>query len=100
MNALFVNRPEALALTFINTYHRQTLTNSFIHPFIHSRDLYSASSRHYNSEALPTQSRTKKKDFGEMKTLEGWATRIERNSKGRSFYADGPTTEKALHCIA
>jgi len=34
--------------------------------FIHSGDLYSASSRDYYSEALPAQSRTKKKDFREM----------------------------------
>jgi len=34
-----------------------------IHSFIHSGDLYSASSRVYYSEALPAQSRTKKKDF-------------------------------------
>jgi len=34
-----------------------------IHSFIHSGDLYSASSRHYYSEALPAQSQPKKKDF-------------------------------------
>src|SRR6218665_2184556 len=34
----------------------------FIHSFIHSGDLYSASSRDYYSEALPAQSRTKNKD--------------------------------------
>ena len=34
--------------------------------FIYSGDLYSASSRDYYSEALPAQSRTKKKDFREM----------------------------------
>src|SRR6218665_371445 len=33
----------------------------FIHSFIHSGDLYSASSRGYYSEALPAQPRTKKK---------------------------------------
>ena len=38
----------------------------FMHSFIHSGDLYSASSRDYYSEALPAQSRTKKKDFREM----------------------------------
>src|SRR6218665_389419 len=32
--------------------HRQTLTHSLIPSFIHSRDLYSASSRPYYSEAL------------------------------------------------
>src|SRR6218665_2047463 len=32
------------------------------HSFIHSEDLYSASSRDYYSEALPAQPRTKKKD--------------------------------------
>ena len=37
-----------------------------IYSFIHSRDLYSASSRNYNSEALPDQSRPKKQDFREM----------------------------------
>src|SRR6218665_399612 len=36
-----------------------------IHSFIHSGDLYSASSRDYYSEALRAQSRTKKKDFRE-----------------------------------
>src|SRR6218665_1316241 len=71
----------------------------FIHSFIHSGDLYSASSRDYYSEALPAQSRTKKKDFREMQNLEGWAISKERSSKGRSFHADGPTTEKALRCI-
>ena len=38
----------------------------FIHSFIHSEDLYSASSRDYYSEALPAQPRTKKKDLREM----------------------------------
>ena len=38
----------------------------FIHSFIHSGDLYSASSRDYCSEALPAQPRTKKKDLREM----------------------------------
>jgi len=33
------------------------------HAFIHSGDLYNAFSRDYYSEALPAQSRTKKKDF-------------------------------------
>jgi len=33
-----------------------------IHSVIHSGDLYSASSRHYYSEALRAQSQTKKKD--------------------------------------
>jgi len=33
---------------------------------IHSGDLYRASSRDYNSEALTGQSRPKKKDFREM----------------------------------
>ena len=37
-----------------------------IHSFIHSGDLYSASSRDYYSEALPAQPRTKKKDLREM----------------------------------
>ena len=37
-----------------------------IHSFIHSGDLYSASSRDYYSEALAAQPRTKKKDFREM----------------------------------
>jgi len=34
--------------------------------FIHSGDLYSASSRHYYPEALPAQSCSKKKDLREM----------------------------------
>src|SRR6218665_532054 len=38
----------------------------YIHSFIHSGDLYSTSSRDYYSEALPSQSWTKKKDFREM----------------------------------
>src|SRR6218665_3412521 len=38
----------------------------FIHSFIHSEDLYSASSRDSYSEALPAQPRTKKKDLREM----------------------------------
>src|SRR6218665_2668446 len=41
------------------------LNYSFIHSFIHSGDLYSAYSRDYYSEALPAQSRTKKKDLRE-----------------------------------
>ena len=35
--------------------------------FIHSGDLYSASSRDYYSEALPAQPRTKKKDLRDVK---------------------------------
>ena len=31
--------------------------------------------------------------------MEGWAISKERSSNGRSFHADGPTTEKALRCI-
>ena len=69
---------------------------SFIHSFIHSGDLYSASSRHYYSEALPAQSRPKKKDLREMQNLEGRVISKERSSTGRSFHVDGPTTEKAL----
>src|SRR6218665_1431347 len=42
-----------------------TYTETFIHSFIHSGDLYSASSRDYYSEALPAQPRTKK-DLREM----------------------------------
>jgi len=38
----------------------------FIHSLAHSGDLYSTSSRDYHSEALPAQSRPKKKDFREM----------------------------------
>jgi len=41
-------------------------TVSFIHSFVHSGNLFSASSRDYYSEALPAQSRTKKKDFRDM----------------------------------
>ena len=37
-----------------------------LHSFIHSGDLYSASSRDYYSQALPAKSRTKKNDFREM----------------------------------
>ena len=36
------------------------------HSFNHSGDLYSTSSRHYYSEALPAQSRPKRKDLREM----------------------------------
>src|SRR6218665_2312114 len=43
---------------------------SFI-SFIHSGDLYSASSTDYYSEALPAQSRTKKKDLERYKTWKG-----------------------------
>ena len=43
-----------------------TLQNALFYSFIHSGDLYSASSRDYYSEALPAQSRPKKKDFREM----------------------------------
>src|SRR6218665_1199381 len=39
---------------------------SLLSSFIHSGDLYSASSRHYYSKALPAQSRPKKKDLREM----------------------------------
>src|SRR6218665_1010337 len=70
-----------------------------MHSFIHSGDLYSASSRDYYSEVLPAQPQTKKKDFREMQNLEGWAISKERSSKRRSFHDDGPTTEKALRCI-
>src|SRR6218665_471795 len=59
--------------------------------FIHSGDLYSASSRHYYSEALPAQSWPKK-------NLEGWTISNERSSTGRLFQADGHTTKKALRC--
>jgi len=38
----------------------------FIHSFIHSGDLYSASPRHYYSESLQAQSWPKKKDLREM----------------------------------
>jgi len=69
-----------------------------IDSFIHSGDLYSASSRHYYSEALPAQSRPKKKDLMEMQNLEGRAMSKERSSTGRSFHADGPTPKKALCC--
>src|SRR6218665_2567936 len=37
-------------------------SDSIVHSFIHSGDLYSASSRDYYSEALPAQSRAKKKE--------------------------------------
>src|SRR6218665_4018502 len=47
----------------VRIWHQYTF---FIHSFIHSGDLYSASSRDYYSEALPAQPRTKKKDFREM----------------------------------
>jgi len=40
--------------------------SEYIYSFIHSGDLYSASSRHYYSEALPAQSRPKKKDLREI----------------------------------
>jgi len=72
------------------------LRDSFIHSFIHSGDLYSASSRHYYSEALAAQSQPKKKDFREMQNLEGEVISKERSSTGRSFQADGPTTEKVV----
>jgi len=74
------------------------LITVLIHSFIHSGDLYSTSSTHYYSEAPPAQSRPKKKDLREMQNLEGWVISKERSSTGRSFHADGPTTEKALHC--
>src|SRR6218665_428228 len=88
-----INHKKSETVIFLAQVH------SFIHSFIHSGVLYSASSRDFYSEALPAQSRTKKKDFREMSNLEGWAISKERNSKGRSFHADGPTTEKALRCI-
>src|SRR6218665_2576343 len=49
IQCLFVCLFLGIGLTFIYTYS-----------FIHSGDLYSASSRDYYSEALPAQSRTKK----------------------------------------
>src|SRR6218665_4200002 len=58
-----------------------------------------ASSRDYYSKSLPARSRTKKKDLREMSNLEWWAIRRHRNAKGRSFDADGPTTEKTLRSI-
>src|SRR6218665_3897319 len=88
-----INHKKSETVIFLAQVH------SFIHSFIHSGVLYSASSRDFYSEALPAQSRTKKKDFREMSNLEGWAISKERNSKGRSFHADGPTTEKVLRCI-
>src|SRR6218665_406724 len=86
-------------LTYVNAVCESGYNYSFIHSFIHSGDLYSASSRDYYSEALPAQPRTKKKDLREMENLEGWAISTERCSKGRSFHADGSTIEKALRCI-
>src|SRR6218665_4091289 len=50
--------------TYIRAVPMKSVT--FIHSFIHSEDLYSASSRDYYSEALPAQPRTKKKDLREM----------------------------------
>src|SRR6218665_819740 len=41
------------------------------HSFIHSGDLYSASSRHYSSEALPAQSRPQKKDLCFLRSENG-----------------------------
>jgi len=46
---------------------------SLVHSFTHSGDLYSASSIHNYSEALPAQSPPKKKDFREMYNLKGQA---------------------------
>src|SRR6218665_3696145 len=42
-------------------------SKTLFHSFIHSGDLYSASSRHYYSEALPAQSWPKKKDLRQIK---------------------------------
>src|SRR6218665_377491 len=42
-----------------------------IHSFIHSGDLYSASSRDYYSEALPAQSRTKRRTSERCKIWKG-----------------------------
>ena len=44
------------------TYTAYLFSCCVIHSFIHSGDLYSTSSRDYYSEALPAQSRIKKKD--------------------------------------
>jgi len=47
-------------------YKLVNLQPAVIYSFIHSGDLYIASSRDHYSEALPAQSPTKKKDFREM----------------------------------
>src|SRR6218665_425089 len=91
----------------VRLYHEQRYIKSYIqsnrfqNSFIHSREIYiySASSRHYYSEALPAQSQPSKKDLREMQNLEGEVISKERSSTGRSFQANGPTAEKALCCI-
>ena len=44
----------------------EAISGRSLYSFIHSGDLYSATSRHYYSEALRAQSRPKKKDLREM----------------------------------
>jgi len=44
---------------------------TIIHSFIHSGDLYSASSRHYYSEALPAQSRQRRRTWRRCKIWKG-----------------------------
>jgi|SRR6218665_885425 len=72
-------------LVFIVLILMSTHIHSFIHSFISSRDYY--------SEA------TKEKGLQTDVNLEGWVIRRDHSLKGRSFHADGPTTEKALRCI-
>src|SRR6218665_361234 len=57
---------------------------SFIHSFIHSADLYSASSRDYYSEALPAQSRTKRRTSERCKIWKGGPPGFTLNS-ARTF---------------
>src|SRR6218665_92691 len=52
--------------------------------FIHSGDLYRASSRHYYSEALPAQSQPKKKDFRDIYVKFGRAG----HQQGTQLYGD------------
>ena len=64
-NVQFMSFP----FNYIINNHTKDLCGAYdliIHSFIHSGDLYSASSRDYYSEALPAQPRTKKKDLREM----------------------------------
>src|SRR6218665_4174853 len=70
----------------------------FIHSFIHSfiLETYIAHLQETTTQRRSQPMVTVKK---EGLQTSGWAISKERSSKGRSFHADGPTTEKALRCI-
>src|SRR6218665_1069552 len=77
--------------------HTKIHTYMFIHSFI--LNIYIAPLQENYSEALPTPARSNKavlrreKNAGEVVLLK------MRNSEGRPFQVEGPTTEKTLICL-